>query len=73
MKLERAPRDYLVSYFDHFAEGFDKQLVEVLGYRVPEHLMGMIEATGLQLTRAVDWAAAPDSRDRGCAPGAAGW
>ena len=27
-KLDRAPRDYLVAYFDRFAETFDKQLVE---------------------------------------------
>jgi predicted TPR repeat methyltransferase len=63
VKLERAPRDYLVSYFDHFAEGFDKQLVEVLGYRVPEQLIDMIAATGSQLTRAVDL---------GCGTGLAG-
>jgi predicted TPR repeat methyltransferase len=63
VKLERAPRDYLVSYFDHFAEGFDKQLVEVLGYRVPDQLMGMIAATGSQPTRAVDL---------GCGTGLAG-
>jgi len=63
VKLERAPPDYLVSYFDHFAEGFDKQLVEVLGYHVPEQLMGMIAATGSQLTRAVDL---------GCGTGLAG-
>ncbi len=37
-KLDRAPRDYLVAYFDRFAETFDKQLVDVLGYDVPEKL-----------------------------------
>jgi len=63
VKLARAPHDYLVSYFDHFAEGFDKQLVEVLGYRVPEQLMEMIAATGARLTRAVDL---------GCGTGLAG-
>ena len=63
VKLERAPRDYLVSYFDRFAEGFDKQLVEVLGYRVPEQLMGMIATTASRLTRAVDL---------GCGTGLAG-
>ena len=63
VKLERAPRDYLVSYFDRFADGFDEQLVEVLGYRVPEQLMGMIAATASRLTRAVDL---------GCGTGLAG-
>jgi predicted TPR repeat methyltransferase len=63
VKLERAPSDYLVSYFDHFAEGFDKQLVEVLGYHVPEQLIDMIAATGSQLTHAVDL---------GCGTGLAG-
>jgi predicted TPR repeat methyltransferase len=62
-KIERAPRDYLISYFNHFAEGFDKQLVDVLGYRVPEQLTGMIAATALPLPRAVDL---------GCGTGLAG-
>jgi predicted TPR repeat methyltransferase len=38
-------------------------LVEVLGYRVPEQLIGVIAATGLQLTRVVDL---------GCGTGLAG-
>jgi len=63
VKLERAPRDYLVSHFDRFAERFDKQLVEVLGYRVPEQLMEMIAATASRLTRALDL---------GCGTGLAG-
>jgi predicted TPR repeat methyltransferase len=62
-KRERAPRDYLVMYFDRFADVFDKQLVDVLGYRVPEKLMGLIAATGRKLTRAVDL---------GCGTGLAG-
>ncbi len=37
-KLDRAPRDYLIAYFDRFADTFDKQLVDVLGYDVPEKL-----------------------------------
>ena len=61
--LDRAPRDYLVSYFDRFADGFDKQLVEVLGYHVPEQLTEMIAATGVRLTHAVDL---------GCGTGLAG-
>ena len=53
-KLDRAPRDYLVAYFDRFAETFDKQLVEVLGYDVPEKLMRLVAAHGGELPRAVD-------------------
>ena len=44
-KLDRAPRDYLVAYFDRFAESFDKQLVDVLGYDVPEKLARLVAAT----------------------------
>jgi predicted TPR repeat methyltransferase len=53
-KLDRAPRDYLVAYFDRFAETFDKQLVEVLGYDVPEKLARLVAAHGGELPRAVD-------------------
>ena len=53
-KLDRAPRDYLIAYFDRFAETFDKQLVDVLGYDVPEKLARLVAAHGGQLPRAVD-------------------
>ena len=53
-KLDRAPRDYLVAYFDRFAETFDKQLVDVLGYDVPEKLARLVAAHGRELPRAVD-------------------
>ena len=43
-KLDRAPDDYLVDYFNRFAEGFDKQLVEVLGYGVPKELHALLAA-----------------------------
>ena len=62
-KLERAPPDYLVAYFDSFADSFDKQLVEVLGYRVPQELMTMIATRGENLPNAVDL---------GCGTGLAG-
>lgn len=62
-KLARAPRDYIVACFDRFAEGFDKQLVDVLQYRVPEQLMGLIDAAGQPFARAVDL---------GCGTGLAG-
>ncbi len=53
-KHDRAPRDYLVAYFDRFAEHFDRQLVDVLGYQVPEKLAQLVAATGKRLPRAVD-------------------
>jgi predicted TPR repeat methyltransferase len=53
-KLDRAPRDYLIAYFDRFAETFDKQLVDVLGYDVPEKLARLVAARGSELPRAVD-------------------
>ncbi len=38
----RAPDDYLRSHFDAFAERFDRQLVDVLDYRVPEELAALV-------------------------------
>lgn len=61
--LDRAPRDYLVAYFDRFAETFDKQLVEVLGYDAPEKLAQLVAESGKTLPRAVDL---------GCGTGLAG-
>ena len=62
-KLDRAPSDYLVAYFDRFADTFDKQLVEVLGYDVPEKLSSMVEGYGGRLPRVLDL---------GCGTGLAG-
>jgi predicted TPR repeat methyltransferase len=53
-KLDRAPRDYLVAYFDRFADTFDRQLVDVLGYDVPEKLARLVAADGRDLPRVVD-------------------
>jgi predicted TPR repeat methyltransferase len=36
--VDRAPRDYIVSHFDSFADSFDQKLVGELGYHVPETL-----------------------------------
>jgi len=36
--IDRSPPEYVVEYFDSFAEGFDAQLVDVLGYDVPQKL-----------------------------------
>jgi predicted TPR repeat methyltransferase len=53
-KLDRAPRDYVVDYFNRFAETFDRQLVDVLGYDVPAKLSRLVESAGKTLPRAVD-------------------
>ena len=63
VKIDRAPRDYLIAHFDAFAENFDKQLVDVLGYHVPETLAKLIAASGKRLPRAADL---------GCGTGLAG-
>ena len=62
-KLDRAPSDYLIAHFDRFADTFDKQLVEVLGYDVPAKLASLVEAYGRDLPRALDL---------GCGTGLAG-
>lgn len=36
--IDRSPPEYVVEHFDSFAEGFDAQLVEALGYDVPEKI-----------------------------------
>jgi len=62
-KFDRAPRDYVVEHFNRFAETFDKQLVDVLGYDVPAKLTQLVESTGKALPCAVDL---------GCGTGLAG-
>ena len=37
-----APVDYLEHYFDQFAPEFDEKLVEILCYRVPQHLQALV-------------------------------
>lgn len=61
--LAKAPQDYVIAYFDRFAEVFDKQLIDVLQYRVPEKLSRMIAASGTSFARALDL---------GCGTGLAG-
>ena len=36
--LDRSTPEYVVEYFDAFAEGFDAQLVDALGYDIPEKM-----------------------------------
>ncbi len=52
--LPRAPDDYLVAYFDRFAETFESKLVGVLGYRVPEDLYALLTATGRSFANILD-------------------
>jgi predicted TPR repeat methyltransferase len=41
-ELDRSTPEYVVEYFDAFAEGFDAQLVEALGYDIPEKLCAAV-------------------------------
>jgi predicted TPR repeat methyltransferase len=38
----RTPRDHVVAYFDDFAPDFDEQVVDKLGYRVPQALAELV-------------------------------
>jgi predicted TPR repeat methyltransferase len=38
----RTPRDHVVAYFDDFASDFDEQVVDKLGYRVPQALAELV-------------------------------
>ena len=59
----RAPVDYLVSFFDQFADTFDHKLVEVLQYRVPQKLQKELVAMGAEFETCLD---------AGCGTGLAG-
>ncbi|MGP8231824.1 MAG: methyltransferase domain-containing protein [Methylovirgula sp.] len=52
--VARAPDDYLVAYFDGFAETFEAKLVDTLGYRVPEKLHALLAKSGRRFTNALD-------------------
>ena len=63
--LARSPDRYLIEHFDEFAGAFDQQLVNVLGYDVPEKIGAAVRA-----------ATAPgqlyDALDAGCGTGLCG-
>jgi predicted TPR repeat methyltransferase/Flp pilus assembly protein TadD len=51
---DHAPQDYVVNYFNRFAEGFEHQLRRVLHYRVPEELHALLAARGQNFARILD-------------------
>jgi predicted TPR repeat methyltransferase len=61
--VDRAPDDYLIRHFDQFAEGFDHKLVDILDYRIPEKMWGLVRATGRDFSNCLD---------AGCGTGLAG-
>ncbi len=61
--LAQAPEDYVVSYFDKFADTFDNQLVEILDYHGPEKLHALLAAHKAQPVQMLDL---------GCGTGLAG-
>ena len=52
--VARAPDDYLVAYFDGFAETFELKLVDALDYRVPEKLDALLAKTGRRFANGLD-------------------
>jgi predicted TPR repeat methyltransferase len=63
--ITRSPAGYVTNYFDHFAGGFDQQLVGELGYDVPQKLGAMVKT-------AIQDSAPLDSLDAGCGTGLCG-
>lgn len=61
--LERAPNTYIAEHFDGFADAFDTQLVDVLGYDVPRRLAELIAPRAAHPLRIADL---------GCGTGLAG-
>ncbi len=52
--LVRAPDNYLVAYFDEFAETFKSKLVNALDYHVPEKLYAMLAKSGRRFANVLD-------------------
>ncbi|MEZ0309716.1 MAG: tetratricopeptide repeat protein [Ramlibacter sp.] len=49
-----APKQYVQSLFDGYAQGFDAHLVEVLRYRAPQVLLEGLKRSGRSFERALD-------------------
>jgi predicted TPR repeat methyltransferase len=52
--VERAPEDYVRTYFDRFADKFEHQLRRVLRYKVPEEMHALLAARGQNFARILD-------------------
>jgi predicted TPR repeat methyltransferase/Flp pilus assembly protein TadD len=52
--IDRPPDEYVVAYFNRFADGFDNQLRRVLHYKVPEELHALLAARGQSFGRILD-------------------
>jgi predicted TPR repeat methyltransferase/Flp pilus assembly protein TadD len=52
--LDRAPSAYVAACFDKYAPDFDRHLVGVLDYRIPEKLQPLLAATGRVFPRILD-------------------
>ncbi|MDR6627096.1 methyltransferase [Caulobacter segnis] len=61
--IDRAPSDYVEALFDNFADRFDEQLVDNLGYDAPALLADKVAAHGDRFARILDL---------GCGTGLAG-
>jgi predicted TPR repeat methyltransferase len=63
--VDRSPTAYITEHFDAFAEGFDAQLVGILGYDIPEKLFAAVQAASIPGHRY-------DALDAGCGTGLCG-
>jgi len=61
--IDRAPPAYVEALFDDFAERFDRQLVDMLGYEAPARLTDLVKRHGQRFPRVLDL---------GCGTGLAG-
>lgn len=61
--IDHVPPAYVETHFDAFADGFDDKLVNVLGYRVPERMAGLVRRHRASFDHALDL---------GCGTGLAG-
>jgi predicted TPR repeat methyltransferase len=52
--VDRAPADYVAAHFDAFAERFDHQLVEMLGYSGPADLIALLLPHRSRFDRVLD-------------------
>jgi predicted TPR repeat methyltransferase len=52
--IDRAPAAYVEALFDDFAERFDHQLVEMLGYQAPALLADLVASRGTRFERILD-------------------